>query len=104
MIDPATPSVLGGPTTAIAAACHHAQSSHEPATRCRAARGSTLRIAPLRDSLARHPELGHATFSAGLTEAPGDGHHRASLLAAADAAPCRAKGAGRDTVWNSLDG
>lgn len=58
----------------------------------------------LREFLGRHPEFGQATFSAGLAEAPRDGHHGASLLAAADAALYRAKGAGRDTARSSLDG
>lgn len=58
----------------------------------------------LREFLARHPEFGQATFSAGLAEAPRDGDHGTALLAAADAALYRAKGAGRNTARSSLDG
>jgi diguanylate cyclase (GGDEF)-like protein len=45
-----------------------------------------------------HPEFGQTTVSIGLAEAPRDGTTVASLLAVADAALYRAKGAGRDQV------
>lgn len=50
-----------------------------------------------------HPEFGMSTVSIGLAEAPRDGTHVAAVLAAADAALYRAKGAGRDAVESAAD-
>jgi diguanylate cyclase (GGDEF)-like protein len=47
---------------------------------------------------ASHPEFGQSTVSIGLAEASRDGSSVPALIAAADAALYKAKGAGRNLV------